>query len=267
MSGEQDRAQKFVERHFPVTAAFLAAERGEGEPPTFGPTGVQNAHDDQPEPFVVVRVAYQLSRFELFAALADGYATTNTGADPDGMTVQQIRSDVEAYLSGASWRDMEALVETVAGQIEGGERPEQMQALKRAMDRAFPLHREPAPVQQPVYGDGTVTVETDDHGEIVTDEPSWCLGHDGEPIGYRADITHKGPWEAAEFAGVEFLPAGISWAPFSELHPEPYPVADVWEFPPMEPDQLRELAALVGSQAGRLYRLANQVDRIRRGMQ
>jgi hypothetical protein len=113
----------------------------------------------------------------------------------------------------------------------------------------------------------TVTVETQDHGTITIDEPTWCVGHDDEPIGYRADVTHKGPWITAEFEGVEFLPACISWAPFSELHPEPFPVLDVDEFPPMEPDQLRQLAAVVGLYSGELYRKANELDRIRRGMQ
>ncbi|WOX09183.1 DUF6907 domain-containing protein [Streptomyces sp. N50] len=260
---EEQRARKFVERHFPVTAAFLAAEPAEGEPPVFGPAEVQNAHDDQPEPFVVVRVAYRLSRFELFAALADGYATTNTGADPDDMTVQQIRSDVEAYLCGASWRDMEDLVETVARQIEGGEHPEQMAALRRAMDRAYPLHREPEPASDPVYGNGTVTLTTTDQGRVTEPEPEWCIGHEGQIVSYRSDITHRGPWEAAWFMGVEFFPAGISWAPAME----PVPVGDFWEFPPMDPGQLRELGALLAEQVGRVYRLANFLDQIRRGMQ
>lgn len=233
MSSEEERVQKFVERHFPRTAAFLAAERGGGEPPVFGPTGVQNAHDDQSEPYVVVNVAYRLGRFELFAALADGYATTNTGADPDTMSVEQIRSDVEAYLCGASWRDMEALVETVAGQIEGGEHPEQMQALKRAMDRAYPLR--PAPARAPEFaaefphvaahlarerGEDTVTVQTVDHGPVTFTEPFWCLGlhPDGS---YRADIAHQGDEialvvETPCHGEVRMLSASLYQGPFSE---------------------------------------------------
>ena len=265
---EEERARTFVERHFPVTAAFLAAERGEGPAPVYGPSDVQNAHDDQPEPHVVVRVAYRMSRWELLAALAAGYATTNIERSPDDMTVQQIRYDVEAQLSLMSWRDMEDLVESVAGQIEQGEHPEQMQALKRAMDRAYSPRPEPEPrpMQRPYYEGGTVTLQTVDHGEIVVDEPVWCVGHDDEPVGHRADVTHKGPWISAEFEGVEFLPACISWAPFSEAHPEPFPVLDVGEFPAMEPAQLRRLAAVVGLYSGELYTKANEADRIRRGM-
>lgn len=111
----------------------------------------------------------------------------------------------------------------------------------------------------------TVTVETVDHGEITIGEPSWCVGHDDEPIGYRADVTHKSLWITGEFEGIEFLPACISWAPFSELQPQPDPVADVYEFPAMDPEKLRALAAVVGAYAGQLYSLANQLDRLRRG--
>lgn len=114
----------------------------------------------------------------------------------------------------------------------------------------------------------TVTLQTVDHGELTVPEPAWCLGHEGEPVGYRADICHKGRVVAAEYEAdhdtVQFLPARISWGPFGELQPEPYPVADVEEFPPMSPEQLRELAAEVALHAGRLYRLSNELDRLRR---
>jgi hypothetical protein len=123
------------------------------------------------------------------------------------------------------------------------------------------------PVQNPEYGPGTVTLDTLDQGRITIDEPEWCTGHDGEQIVQRVDITHVGTTVAGEFAGVEFLPACIAWGPFGELRPEPYPLADVDEFPGMDPAQLRQLAAEVGLHAGRLYSKANELDRIRRGMQ
>lgn len=255
-----------VERRFPAAAEFLAAERGEGPAPFYGPTETQNTHDDQPEPHVIVRIDFQMSRFELFALLADGYATTNIERSPDDMTVEQIRSDVEAACAGTSSLELDALVETVAGQIERGEHPEQMQALRRAMDRAYPLRwePEPRPVQRPEYGAGTVTLTTLDHGRITIDEPAWCGGHDGEQIVQRVDVTHVGVTVTGEYAGVEFLPARISWAPFAQLRSEPLPLADVDEFPGMTPDELRELGAEVGLHVGRLYAKANELDRIRR---
>lgn len=260
MSDEQERAQRSVERMFPEVARFMGQLRH--ELPLFGPTDLFD--DEGITPDVIVRVDYALSREQLHAAMMVAFTEIADGRSPEDLSVVEVRTEVEGYLAAHG-------ILAVDNQIADGEHhdftAEQqriMQLLAESIERAYPPRREPDRVQHPVYGDGTVTVETNDHGEIVIDEPAWCLGHDDEPIGYRADVTHKGPWEAAEFMGVEFFPAGISWAPFSELHPEPYPVADIWEFPPMEPDQLRELAALVGTQAGRLYRLANQVDRLRR---
>lgn len=264
---EEERARKFVERHFPVVAAFLAAERGEGPAPVYGPTGVQNDHDDQPEPWVTVRVDYRVSRWELLAALAAGYATANEMQDPDGMTVEAIRQDVESFLADTSARDLDAMVEEVAGRVESGEDRAQFEALRRAMDRAYPVAPAPLPpLQRPRYGAGTVTLDTLDHGRITIDEPVWCTGHDGEQIVQRVDVTHVGVTVTGEYAGVEFLPARIAWAPFAQLRPEPLPLADVDDFAGMTPDELRELGAEVGLHAGRLYSKANELDRIRRGM-
>lgn len=232
MSNEDERAQKFVERHFPVTAQFLATEHGEGPAPIYGPTDVQNAHDDQPEPHVVVHVACRMSRWELLAALAAGYATTNIERSPDDMTVQQIRYDVEAQLSGSSWRSMEELVEEVAGTVERGEHPEQMAALKRAIDRAYPPRR-PEPVRKPPrYGDGTVTLDTFDQGDVTVPEPTWCTGHGWQPNPHRSDITHK---SVQVKAGVEteghgwvgILLAYVSHAPHLTQQPELHPVVSV----------------------------------------
>ncbi|MGW1559084.1 DUF6907 domain-containing protein [Streptomyces sp. NPDC002144] len=269
MSNEEQRAKKFVERHFPVTAAFLAAERGEGPVPVYGPGETQNVHDDQPEPWVKVRVDYQLSRFELFAVVAAGYASTNIGQNPDDMSVQQIRDDVEAHLAGTSSLELDALVEEVAGQIERGDHPDQMAALLRAMDRAYRPRNEREPImQQPRYGDGTVTLQTLDHGEVTITEPRWCMGHNAEAVVHRVDITHNGRPVFAEVEtdlGTEqLLEASISWAPFAELQPEPYPVAALGDLPPMDPAQLRAVAAELGLYVGRLYRLSNELDRIRR---
>lgn len=267
---EEERARKFVERHFPVTARFLAAERGGGPAPVYGPTSLQNDHDDQPEPHVIVRVDYRVSRWELLAALAAGYATANEQQDPDTMTVEEIRYDVEAFLADTSARDLDGMVEEVAAKVERGDDRAQMEALRRATGRAYPVttRTEPRPVQRPEYGNGTVTLDTLDHGRITIPEPAWCLGHGGEQIVQRVDVTHVGRTVAAELetdgGTIEFLPACISWGPFAELRPEPYPLADVDEFPGMDPAQLRELAAEVGLHAGRLYTLANQLDRIRR---
>ncbi|KDN78257.1 hypothetical protein DF19_39705 [Streptomyces olindensis] len=265
MSDEDERAKRFVERHFPEVTAFLADERG--ELPVYGPTEVFREEDVTPD--AVVRVAFALSREQLLTALTIGFTELVPDVDAETITVEQTRTEVEGWLHAAAVIELDRYV--TQGQLTAYpvEAQPVMDALAAALDRAYPTVREPdpRPAQAPRYGDGTVTLQTLDAGEITIDEPVWCTGHDGEQIVQRVDVTHVGSATAGEFAGVEFLPARISWGPFAELRPEPYPLADVDEFPGMEPDELRQLAAEVGLHAGRLYSKANELDRIRRGMQ
>lgn len=106
--------------------------------PLYGSTVVHNIHDDQPGPHVIVRVDYRVNREELFAVFASGYATTNTGQDPDTMTVGQIRYDVEAQLAGTSSLGLDRLVQDMRAQLARGEHAGRMEALGRALDRAYP---------------------------------------------------------------------------------------------------------------------------------
>lgn len=230
--------------------------------PVFGPSSRQNVHDDQPAPHVAVRVEFLLSRDELLAAFASGYGITNVGGNPDTMTVEEIRYDVEAHLADTSLLDLDDLVQVVARQKSTGVHVEQMQALERALDRAYPLEEPPQPTQNPVYGDGTVTVDTLDHGRVTMSEPAWCEGHEELLVQLRVDTAHIGAETAAEYDGVDFLPVRFSWAPFSQRQPEP--MADVAEFPGMGPDGLRCLAAQLAAYSGVLYSKANVLSRIRR---
>lgn len=272
MSCEEERAQRSVERAFPAVARFLAAERG--ELPTFGPTEVQNVNDDFGPAVAVVRVDFALSREELVAALSYGYAIANQDCPVEGMSVEDVRREVEGYLAFAGYQRLTEHVE--AERARRVEDPAAQAAFEAAVDRAYPTQPgregldviQPLAVQAPRYEGGTVTLQTLDAGEITVPEPRWCLGHDGETVGYRADITHNGAWLAAEVepdeGPVEFLRARISWSPLAELHAEPLPVADVEDFPAMDAEQLRDLAAEVGRHAGRLYSKANELDRLRR---
>jgi hypothetical protein len=257
---EEQRAQRFVERHFPVTAAFLAAERGEGPAPIYGPTSLQNDHDDQPEPWVTVRVDYRVSRWELLAALAAGYATANEMQDPDGMTVEQVRYDVEAFLADTSARDLDAMVEEVAAKVERGEDQAQMEALRRAMDRAYPVRQPESPpgfVEEFPHvaahlarerGQDTVTVPTGDRGDVVLDEPFWCLG-EHEPEGYRADISHEGEEvpllvQTGCHGEVRLGAASLTQRPFS---PTDARVLAAVEFDELHEYDARELADMLDS--------------------
>ncbi|MFI9174871.1 DUF6907 domain-containing protein [Streptomyces lincolnensis] len=257
---EEGRAQRFVERHFPEVTRFL------GQLPTYGPTEVFHDEDDT-APDVVVRVAYALSRGQLMTALSIGFTEIAPDRRAEDLTVEEVRREVEGWLHAAAVIELDRYVQQGQLTAHPVEAQPVMDALAAALDRSYPPRRapEPRPVQAPLYGDGTMELDTLDHGRVTVGEPVWCLGHDGELVGHRADIVHSGAPVAAEFEDVGFLKASISWAPYGEAQPEPFPVADVEEFPPLGPGQLRELAAEVGLHAGRLYSKANELDRIRRG--
>ncbi|MFF3377170.1 DUF6907 domain-containing protein [Streptomyces sp. NPDC002680] len=263
---EQERAQRSVERMFPAVARFLG--QTPDELPAYGPTEVFREEDVTAD--VVVRVAFALSREQLFTALSVGFTELIPSRTPESLTVEETRSEVEGWLHGAAVYELDQYVQQ--GQLTAYpvEAQPVMDALSRALDLAYPPApvAEPRPVQQPRYGEGTVTLQTLDCGEVTVDEPAWCLGHDGEQVVQRVDITHVGRTVAAEVetdgGTIEFLPARIAWGPFAELRPEPYPLADVDDFPAMGPGQLREFAAELALHAGRLYALSNELDRLRR---
>ncbi|WP_405671519.1 hypothetical protein OG848_08330 [Streptomyces canus] len=271
---EEARARSFFERHFPEVAAFLAAERGGGPAPEFGPTGLQNAHDDQPEPHVVVRVAYRVSRPELFAALAAGYATTNTGYDPDVLTVEEIRRDVEGFLADTSALNLSDMVEEVARQVQSGRHPEQMAALLRAMNRAYsPVTTGEGNVRSsahaaPRYGDGTVTLQTIDHGPVTFECPPWCIGHGwqvGAGIG-RNDIVHnsvrvKASADTFSHGYDTVLRTWMAWAPFVDLVPRVAVELDLTG--DFEAEEVTHLAGVLRTAAGRMEKVAAEAIRAR----
>ncbi|WP_151478894.1 DUF6907 domain-containing protein [Streptomyces albicerus] len=269
---EQERAQRFVERHFPEVSRFLTRERA--DMPVYGPTDPFG--DEEHTPDVIVRVDFLMSREQITTALGIAWAEIVEGdRTPESLSVVEVRHEVEAYLSVQAFHELDKQMERDRRRTWSPEQQAVMQLLAAAVDRAYPpvtageekspdLDSIPHSVQVPRYGDGTVTLQTVDRGEITADEPAWCVGHDGEQVVHQADIVHNGPAIAAEYEGVEFLKARIAWAPLGELAPEPYPVAAVDEFPPLDPDQLRELAAEIGAHAGRLYSLSNRLDRLRR---
>jgi hypothetical protein len=246
--------------------------------PVYGPTDPFG--DEEHEPEVIVRVDFLMSREQITTALGIAWAEGFTTSPVEDLPVLQVRHEVEAWLSVQAFHALDVQMERDRQRTFPPEQQRVMQLLAAAVDRAYTRPSVPttlcAPgvpdgtpaVQAPRYGDGTVTLLTLDHGEITIPEPAWCTGHDGEQIVQRVDVTHVGRTVAAQLetdAGtIEFLPARISWGPFAELRPEPFPLADVEDFPAMDPAQLRELAAEVGLHAGRLYRLSNELDRLRR---
>jgi hypothetical protein len=223
MSPEEERAQRSVERAFPDVARFL------GQLPVYGPTEVQNVNDDFGPAVAVVRVDFALSREELVAALSYGYAIANQDCPVEDMSVEDIRREVEGYLAFAGYQRMTEHVE--AERARRHQDPVTQAAFEAAIDRAYPgrVVPEPPAVQAPRYGDGKVTLQTLDRGEVTVPEPAWCTGHEGETVGHLADITHDGhpttvTARTEQYGAVDILEARISHAPHARQQPEPHAV-------------------------------------------
>lgn len=107
--------------------------------PVFGPTGLQNVHDDAPVPYAVIRIDYRISREELFAAWVLAFTEQNPDRDPDLITVEQIRDEVENCLAANSFNEIWAVVESGEDGSYSGEQLRRLDALRRAMERAYPV--------------------------------------------------------------------------------------------------------------------------------
>lgn len=200
------------------------------ELPMYGPTEVFREEDVTPD--AVVRVAFALSREQLLTALTIGFTELVPDVDAETITVEQTRTEVEGWLHAAAVIELDRYV--TQGQLTAYpvEAQPVMDALAAALDRAYPP-RTAEPVRRaPRYGDGTVTLETFDHGDVTVPEPAWCIGHSWQSNPHRADITHNSTRVKAaattDRAGrVHLLKAYISHAPHLEIQPEPHPVVSV----------------------------------------
>lgn len=110
--------------------------------PTYGPTVVTN-HEGGHGMRAVVRTAVALTRGQLLAALACGFAETGPDRDPDTLTADQVRQEVEEYVAASSCLELDDAVRQLRAAAAGWtpERRSRMDALGRAVDRAYP----PAP--------------------------------------------------------------------------------------------------------------------------
>lgn len=232
--------------------------------PVHGPSEVFGGVDELEPAVAVVRVALALTRTQLVTAIGMGFAGLTPERTPESLSDAEVRAEIEGVLASEALSEIDRQMERDQASVWPPEQERVMAVLAAAVDRAYAAPPAPASaVQDPRYAHGRVVLRTVDKGEVTVGEPDWCLGHEGEPVGYFADVTHNGPVTALEFDGVELLAARLSWAPFGELEPEPYPVASVDELGSLEPVRLRELAAKTALYAGELYRLANQAERLR----
>lgn len=193
-------------------------------PPSFGPTEIIG--DDEQTPFAIVHLAIALPREQLRAALAIGHAEMAGEPPLPGMSPADIRREVEGHLGACAVLELDRETASVTDRLA----PELAAELDAAIDRAY-TRREPqqAEAQDPRYGEGVVTLMTIDQGDVTVPEPAWCLGHNDEPVGHLADITHNGrPITAhavtAAHGQIEVAHGCISHAPHGVLQPEPHPV-------------------------------------------
>ncbi|MCX4699546.1 hypothetical protein [Streptomyces sp. NBC_01373] len=62
----------------------------------------------------------------------------------------------------------------------------------------------------------TVTLPTDDHGDVTLPEPAWCAGHPDPHPEYRTDLTHYGPEHRLTFNGQQLYTLMLSQSPLAE---------------------------------------------------
>ncbi|MGY1499164.1 DUF6907 domain-containing protein [Streptomyces sp. QTS52] len=114
----------------------------------------------------------------------------------------------------------------------------------------------------------TVTLPTEDHGDVTLDEPAWCVGHPNHrPDDLRADILHSGPDVTLTFRGQHIADASLVQSPFSTAEiPELCSSTPGVSVHPLgrtlDPVQLYDLAATLDTYADRLRDLADQLHTI-----
>ncbi|MFD7709502.1 hypothetical protein [Streptomyces sp. NPDC059786] len=142
-STDDQDAERFVERHFPEVSRFLAEERGHRPAPTFGPSGIHNVHGDGTPARAIVRLDLQVSYDELVIAFLVGFTMQHPGRDPESMSAAEVRAVVEGYLASASCTELARAV----GELEIGDltrdQYEQLPALIRAVEDAYPNRETP----------------------------------------------------------------------------------------------------------------------------
>ncbi|MFJ5728780.1 DUF6907 domain-containing protein [Streptomyces paradoxus] len=197
--------------------------------PKFGPYEIQGGVDELEPAVAVVQVAFALTRTQLVTALGVSFAGLGDRT-PESLTDDEVRREVEGHLAAEAFIELDHQMERDEQRGFTPEQQRNMDVLAAAIDHAYTRPEPPQPqIQQPRYGDGAVTLQTLDQGDVTVPEPTWCLGHDDEPVEHRADITHNGrPITAdAVTAGhgqIEVAHGYITHAPHGVLQPEPHPV-------------------------------------------
>lgn len=233
-------------------------------PPAFGPTDPIPCDDDW-DAFATVNISLVVSREQLRAALAIGHAEQAGQPPLPELDILDVRREVEGYLAAA------AVIGTEQEASTARISPELLAAIDAAIERAY-TRRDPAPplAQDPRYRDGTVTLQTSDHGEVTVDEPVWCIGHGDDTVGRLADVTHNGPpitatAITASHGEIEVMHGCITHAPHAVQQPEPHPVLYVALDldASVDPEDGRHLTRAIRVASARLDRAIAELARLR----
>lgn len=250
----------------------MSSERywGRGRPdlPVYGPTDPFG--DEEHEPEVIVRVDFLMSREQLEVALGIAWAEIAGDRNAESLTVAEVRHEVEAFLSVQAFFALDQQMEQDRQRVFPPEQQRVLRVLADAVAQAYPDQSVPSrPAARPATRneDGTVTVETDDHGPVTFTEPAWCAGGHVHGVS-RADISHEGPDAAAVVDGMPFLRANLTHAPYLAEEPEPHPVAYVEgvEAGSFDAAGLADLAdSLVAFAVGPLHQLVERLQLLEGG--
>lgn len=197
------------------------------KPPVFGPTDTIPA-DENATPLAVVALAVTVTREQLRTALAAGHAEMAGQPPLDDIDVLDIRREIEGQLAAGAIVAVDDETPNVNSRLT----PEYAAELDAAIDRAYTRPPTPPRIpQNPQYGQGTVTLQTLDQGEVTVPEPVWCRGHDEEIVGFLGDITHNGAAVTADVVTTRdgrtcIMAAQITQAPHGR-HRETLPLMSI----------------------------------------
>ncbi|MFF7763153.1 DUF6907 domain-containing protein [Streptomyces griseorubiginosus] len=111
----------------------------------------------------------------------------------------------------------------------------------------------------------TVTLPTEDHGDVTLPEPAWCVGHaDHRPESYRTDLTHYGPEHRLTYNGEPLFVLMLAQSPLSERASrtvEAY-VEESGFTGSLDPAGLYDLAAALDSAADQMRAFADQLTAV-----
>jgi hypothetical protein len=242
-----------------------------GSLPTFGPTGPP-VSDHDVNAMAVVRLAVALSRTHLRTALAASYPEMAEGRSLADLDVSEIRREVEGYLGANALLELDRETDAATARALTPDRAQWLATLDEAVTRAYAVPATAVPpARAPRYGEGTVTLATQDYGEVTLPEPAWCSGHTHhDPTTLRADIIHAGAALDCTYLGRALFTAELVQSPFATSSaPElggRIPGVSVWPLgKTLDPVQLYGLAAALDGYADRLRDLADQLTTVLSG--